>query len=66
MPEETRSMRQHWFDHVRKTRAKMSKGKKEQVLHRDAMKQASVSWGDAKAKIERSNKRKAKKNAKEN
>ena len=66
MPEENRSMRQHWFDHVRKTRAKMSKGKKETVLHRDAMKQASVSWADAKAKIERSTKRKAKKNAKEN
>ena len=65
MPEEKRSMRSHWFDHVRKTRAKMSKGQKEKVLHRDAMKQASVSWADVKAKIQRSNKRKAKKKANE-
>ena len=62
---ENLSMRQHWFEHVRKTRAKMTKTKKEKVSHRDAMKTASVSWADEKAKIERKLKRIGKKKAKE-
>ena len=59
------SMRQHWFAHVRKTRAKMSKSQKEKVSHRDAMKSASVSWAEEKAKIERKLKRIEKKKSKE-
>ena len=53
-------MRKEWFEHVRKTRIKMQRGKKETVLHRDAMKVASESWPKVKAKIERANKRKSK------
>ena len=34
-------MRKAWFDYVRKTRAKLSRGKKEKCSHRDAMKAAS-------------------------
>ena len=60
-----RTMRQEWFEHVRKTRAKMSRGKKEPVSHRLAMQHASTTWGDAKVKIERRNKREAKKLSKE-
>ena len=63
--DEPKSMRQHWFEHVRKTRVRMSKKKKEPVSHRDAMKAASVSWAKEKAKIERAQKRAAKKSAKE-
>ena len=58
-------MRQHWFEHVRKTRVKMSKSKKDKVSHRDAMKTASVSWAVEKAKIERKLKRITKKKPKE-
>ena len=58
------SMRQHWFEHVRKTRKKISRGK-EVASHRDAMKAASDTWPVAKAKIERSKKNKARKIAKE-
>ena len=58
------SMRQHWFEHVRKTRKRMSRGK-ETASHRDAMKAASETWAVAKAKIERSIKSKARKIAKE-
>ena len=65
MTEETRTMRQQWFDHVRKIRVKMSKGKKDKVTHREAMKLASESWADVKSKILRANKRKANKIAKE-
>ena len=61
----TLSMRQHWFEHVRKTRVKMAKLKKDKVSHRDAMKTASVSWADEKAKIERKLKRHGKKKSKE-
>ena len=58
------SMRQHWFEHVKKTRKRMSRGK-ETASHREAMKAASETWADAKAKIERSKKSKARKVAKE-
>ena len=46
-----KSMRNHWFDHVRKTRKKLSKGLPELVSHREAMKKASISWGELKIKI---------------
>ena len=58
------SMRQHWFEHVKKTRKRMSRGK-ETASHREAMKAASETWAAAKAKIERSKERKARKDAKE-
>jgi hypothetical protein len=52
-----KSMRLHWFDHVAKTRKKMSRGKKEDTSHRDAMQEASKSWPTVKKKIERKLKR---------
>ena len=58
------SMRQHWFEHVRKTRKKMSRGK-DTASHRDAMKAASDTWAEVKGKIERAKKSKARKDAKE-
>ena len=50
--EEERSMRQLWFDHVRKTRAKVGT-KKNPCSHRDAMKVASTSWPKLKNKIQK-------------
>ena len=47
-------MRSAWFEHVRKTREKESRGKKNKISHRDAMKCASVTWAAVKAKLERS------------
>ena len=58
-------MRKFWFEHVRKTRKKLSKGKKEQATHRQAMAAASVTWPKEKAKIERRLKREAKAAAKD-
>ena len=57
-------MRKAWFDHVRKTRVKMSRGQKEKVSHRKAMTQASLTWADEKAKVLRKIKREARKRAK--
>ena len=45
-------MRQLWFDHVRKTRAKVGT-KKNPCSHRDAMKVASTSWPKLKNKIQK-------------
>ena len=59
------SMRKEWFEHVRKTRVKMSKGKKDKVTHRDAMQAASVTWSAVKEKVERRIKREARKAAKQ-
>ena len=49
------NMRVNWFEHVRKTRKKMSKGLKQGKLipHRDAMKAASQSWPSIKAKLQK-------------
>ena len=59
-------MRKEWFEHVKKTRVKMNRVSKDKtVTHREAMKAASDTWAEAKAKIERANKRKARKVAKE-
>ena len=44
-------MRRAWFDFVRKTRVKMSRGKKEKTSHREAMKHASAGWAVEKTKI---------------
>ena len=43
-------MRSEWFEHVRKTRAKLST-KKNPCAHRDAMRKASETWQKAKSKI---------------
>lgn len=43
--------RNYWFDHVRKTRKKMSRGKKIPVKHRDAMREASTTWPALKKKL---------------
>ena len=52
-----RTLRNDWFDHVKKTRKKLSKGLPELVKHRDAMKKASETWPDVKVKIKRRNAR---------
>ena len=64
-PKGKHSMRKEWFEHVRKTRAQLSRGSKEKVTHRSAMQAASVTWSDVKAKVERRLKRNAKKIPKE-
>ena len=43
-------MRQEWFEHVRKTRKKMST-KKNPCTHRDAMRKASETWSKVKSKL---------------
>jgi len=63
-PTVKRTMRKEWFEHVRKTRIKMSRGQKTQVSHRNAMQEASKTWADTKAKIERRNKREERKTSK--
>ena len=55
------NMRQLWFEHVRKTRVKLTKKTKTNVSHRDAMKAASDNWAVEKEKIQRRLKREAKK-----
>ena len=58
-------MRSAWFDHVRKTREKESRGKKVKVTHREAMKIASASWPAIKAKLQRKAERERKKQERE-
>ena len=58
-------MRKDWFEHVRKTRKKMSRGKKDQVSHVDAMKEASVTWAVVKSKLVKKREREVRKLAKE-
>ena len=52
----TSSMRKLWFDHVAKTRRKMQRTNKG-ATHRDAMKEASVTWPKEKVKIQNKQKR---------
>ena len=47
----TISMRKHWFEHVAKTRKRLSRGKKEKISHRVAMTEASQTWQTQKKKI---------------
>ena len=61
---EERTLRQLWFDHVRKTRKKHST-KKAPVSHREAMSMASESWPAIKARIEKKRARDAKRKARE-
>lgn len=56
-----KSMRHNWFDHVAKTRKKLSKGKEKLVAHREAMRAASESWPAQKLKLIKKAKRAAKK-----
>jgi len=58
------SMRKLWFEHVHKTRRKMQR-KDKSTTHRQAMKEASISWPKEKTKILNRLKREAKKLAKE-
>lgn len=58
--QQKKTMRHEWFEHVRKTRKKMSKGKDKQVAHREAMRHASASWGVQKAKLIKKAKRQEK------
>ena len=58
------SLRKEWFEWVKKTRKKMSKGQKELVQHRDAMKSASVSWPKEKERILKKRKREERRAAK--
>ena len=55
------TMRNHWFNHVAKTRKKLQRGNKDKVTHREAMRQASTSWGPIKEKLKRKQDRALKK-----
>ena len=50
-PTPNKTMRNHWFEHVAKTRKKLSRGKKESITHRIAMTEASQTWPNVKKKI---------------
>ena len=56
------SLRKQWFEHVKKTRKKMSR-KNAPCSHVDAMKKASETWPAVKQKILRKRKREEKKQA---
>ena len=58
-------MRSAWFDHVRKTRKKLARERKEEVTHREAMSIASTSWEVEKKKYARKIAREKRKQAKE-
>ena len=58
-------MRKDWFEHVQKTRKKLSRGKKVPIAHVAAMKAASVTWPTVKAKLIRKRERECKKLAKD-
>ena len=56
-------MRTAWFEHVRKTRRKLTRERKEPVSHREAMSIASTSWGVEKKRYERKIEREKRKEA---
>ena len=60
------NMRVNWFEHVRKTRKKLSKGLKQGKLvpHREAMKAASQTWPAIKVKLTKKISRQKKKQIK--
>ena len=58
-------MRKLWFEHVSKTRRKMQRTNKG-ATHRDAMKEASVTWPKEKVKIQNKHKRESRRLEKEN
>jgi hypothetical protein len=45
------TMRNHWFSHVAKTRKKLTRLRKAPVSHREAMREASTSWGSIKDRV---------------
>ena len=53
-------MRKAWTDYVAKTRRKGNRGKNT-MTHREAMKEASLTWPKEKAKLQRKRKRECKK-----
>ena len=55
------TLRSDWFAWVHKTRKKMSRGSKELVPHRTAMKAASITWPKEKEKLLKKRRREAKK-----
>ena len=55
------TLRSDWFAWVQKTRKKLSKGQKELVPHRTAMKAASITWPKEKEKLLKRRKREANK-----
>ena len=57
-------MRNSWFEHVSKTRKKLSRGK-EKISHREAMRKASETWGEVKAKLVKKQAREKRKKEKE-
>ena len=63
-PAKPQSMRVHWFEHVRKTRKKLSRETKVSVTHREAMQKASTTWPDVKEKLVKKRDRIQKKEAK--
>ena len=58
-------MRSQWFEHVARTRKKMSK-KGAKTTHQDAMKAASGTWAKEKIKIEKRLKREERSRLKKN
>ena len=45
------TMRHHWFDHVAKTRKKLTRARKQPITHREAMREASVTWTAIKDRV---------------
>jgi len=45
------TMRNHWFDHVAKTRKKLTRARKQPITHREAMREASVTWTAIKDRV---------------
>jgi hypothetical protein len=58
------TLRSDWFAWVNKTRKRMSRGAKELVPHRTAMKAASITWPKEKEKILKKRRRESKKQEK--
>ena len=58
-------MRSHWFEHVRKTRKKMTRASKGDITHQAAMREASTSWPAEKVKLVKKLKRAENKENKE-
>ena len=54
-------MRVQWFEHVRKTRKRMSRDSKQGTTHQDAMREASTTWPKEKEKLLKKLKRAANK-----
>ena len=47
------TMRHHWFNHVAKTRKKLTKARKQPVSHREAMREASTTWAPIKERLQK-------------